>query len=502
MGKEGTMALGQGRDLSETGGTDCNKHSLLLWRHRVLAVGVLLTFTGGFLYGWFHSDSLRWSLLVEKPPQPHLGNISRDLDLVYHDTQTSTAHVLKKTIKFAASDLDRDSFINQKLFPPVGVVRDKRCECKKYPIEPEHTENLVYEWHRYIDNDIHKTRHCEFIQEVGFIEFFRHNYPRMFLVIGTDDGDDAVSTNHTPNFIPKLNSQEDKIDFRQLRSLNKNLRLLLPLCPVLERTNTRNQFRIAADKATARLLQAGVRPHNIFHVAAHPSVSETTWQAPIRNIRRLQIDATIVGSMSDVLIPVGSSPHLCNYSRDDSRYKTNLIYGCGSEHSKRYQGWRSKLFETFAKLNKTDVDASTKRSKEDYANGFFRSMFCFVVPGDTIATSQATRAMVAGCVPVFLVADFRELPFSNVLDYSQFSIRMHGNDLLLNDQQHSGLRFNAASNLYDRLQSMVTSGEYDRMLGNVRIARDFFNYHRFGSRSPYGLAMVSIYQNEIDESQQ
>lgn len=79
---------------------------------------------------------------------------------------------------------------------------------------------------------------------------------------------------------------------------------------------------------------------------------------------------------------------------------------------------------------------------------------------------------------------------------------MHGNDLLLNDQQHSGLRFNAASNLYDRLQSMVTSGEYDRMLGNVRIARDFFNYHRFGSRSPYGLAMVSIYQNEIDESQQ
>jgi len=114
--------------------------------------------------------------------------------------------------------------------------------------------------------------------------------------------------------------------------------------------------------------------------------------------------------------------------------------------------------------------------------------------------------MVAGCVPVFLVADFRELPFSNVLDYSQFAIRIHGDDLLLNNHQQSGndaydndLRAKAVSSLYDRLQSMVTSGEYEQLRINVRIARDFFNYHRFGSRSPYGLAMVSMYQNEIDE---
>ena len=51
-------------------------------------------------------------------------------------TQTSTAVVLKEMIKFAALDLDLDSFDNNELFPPVGVVRDKRFECKKYPLEP------------------------------------------------------------------------------------------------------------------------------------------------------------------------------------------------------------------------------------------------------------------------------------------------------------------------------------------------------------------------------
>ena len=56
-----------------------------------------------------------------------------------------------------------------------------------------------------------------------------------------------------------------------------------------------------------------------------------------------------------------------------------------------------------------------------------------------------------------------------------------------------------ASNLYNMLDEMVVNGTYDKLRRNVEIARDFFNYHKFGSRSPYGAAFVSMYQDEINE---
>jgi hypothetical protein len=153
-----------------------------------------------------------------------------------------------------------------------------------------------------------------------------------------------------------------------------------------------------------------------------------------------------------------------------------------------------QLFETYnngAPQNySSDVDVSVHRTKEDYESGFGRSKFCFVIPGDTTATSQATRAMFAGCVPIFVAADFRELPFSNILEYDKFSIRLHGIDIL---------KPGAAFTLYHTLQTMVQNGTYEELHANVKIARDFFNYHRFGSRSPYGAALVSMYQDEALE---
>jgi hypothetical protein len=135
---------------------------------------------------------------------------------------------------------------------------------------------------------------------------------------------------------------------------------------------------------------------------------------------------------------------------------------------------------------------SESRTKKDYRLGFVRAKFCFVIPGDTTATSQATRAMCGGCVPIFIASDFRELPFANILNYDAFSIRVHGIDLL---------RSGAAEALYGNLKTMVENGTYAELRSNVMIARDFFNYHRFGSRSPYGAALVSMYQDEINEKQ-
>mmetsp|Transcript_9273 Transcript_9273/g.10814 ORF Transcript_9273/g.10814 Transcript_9273/m.10814 type:complete len:318 (-) Transcript_9273:867-1820(-) len=251
------------------------------------------------------------------------------LEVSNRTTQTSTAVVLKEMIKFAASDLDLDSFDNNKLFPPVGVVRDKRFECKKYPLEPEQKDVSESEWHKYLANEINKRggRPCEFIQEMGFIKFFRHNYPRMFFVVGTDyedDGDGTANANHPPSFVPDLNLESkgqervQTIHFRQLRSLSAkqdNLRVFLPLCTFLQSSSKilpAKKGLIAAGAATVPLLQAEVRPNNIFYIAAHPGVTEVHWEQPIRNVRKFQIDPTIVGSTSDVFVPVGTTPNNCD----------------------------------------------------------------------------------------------------------------------------------------------------------------------------------------------
>ena len=83
------------------------------------------------------------------------------------------------------------------------------------------------------------------------------------------------------------------------------------------------------------------------------------------------------------------------------------------------------------------------------------------------------------------------------LDYSSFSIRIYCNYLFTNNPS---LNHERASNLYNELEEMVVNGTYDKLRKNVEIARDFFNYHRFGCRSPYGAALVSMYQDEINEN--
>ena len=57
---------------------------------------------------------------------------------------------------------------------------------------------------------------------------------------------------------------------------------------------------------------------------------------------------------------------------------------------------------------------SPVRPREECELGFYKSKFCLIVPGDTTRTSQVSRAMCAGCVPIFVALDFRDLPFSNI----------------------------------------------------------------------------------------
>ena len=110
--------------------------------------------------------------------------------------------------------------------------------------------------------------------------------------------------------------------------------------------------------------------------------------------------------------------------------------------------------------------------------------YCLIVPGDTASTAMTTRALLGGCVPVFVSDDWRELPFASILNYSAFSVRVHERELVATD---------GAAALVHELRATVSDSRYEQLAAGLADARDYFDYARdhHGPRSPFGAALAS-----------
>lgn len=63
-----------------------------------------------------------------------------------------------------------------------------------------------------------------------------------------------------------------------------------------------------------------------------------------------------------------------------------------------------------------------------YEEGFRRSRFCLHVKGYEVNTARISDAIHYGCIPV-IISDYYDLPFTNVLDWSKFSIIISQGDI-------------------------------------------------------------------------
>ena len=51
-----------------------------------------------------------------------------------------------------------------------------------------------------------------------------------------------------------------------------------------------------------------------------------------------------------------------------------------------------------------------------------RTVFCFLLPGDTASSRRLSDIMMAGCIPVFLGAPWHAMPFADELRYKDFAL--------------------------------------------------------------------------------
>lgn len=94
--------------------------------------------------------------------------------------------------------------------------------------------------------------------------------------------------------------------------------------------------------------------------------------------------------------------------------------------------------------------------------GMGSSKFCLNIAGDTPSSNRLFDAIASHCVPV-IISDEIELPFEDVLDYSEFCIFVRASDaikkgFLLNILR--GINRDKWTNMWERLKQIARHFEY------------------------------------------
>lgn len=192
---------------------------------------------------------------------------------------------------------------------------------------------------------------------------------------------------------------------------------------------------------------------NFLVTASHPlSGPSRIHPAALSYLHRatfLRTDFDVSGSSpKDIIVPYYTPQHHRNStlpalsSRSSSsheRYKY-FVYFTGGDNP--IGGFRSRMKEQVDKLT-NDAQVMTRIGQirsgvkynslvhfstetapfEQYMADMSDSVFCLCVRGDTTSSRRLFTAITLGCIPV-LVADWVQLPFERLIDYSRFTVRV------------------------------------------------------------------------------
>lgn len=108
-------------------------------------------------------------------------------------------------------------------------------------------------------------------------------------------------------------------------------------------------------------------------------------------------------------------------------------------------------------------------------DGMHSSKFCLNIAGDTPSSNRLFDAIASHCVPV-IISDEIELPYEDVLDYSEFCIFVRTSDAL------------KANFLINFIRS-ITKKEWTRMWERLKEIENLFEY-RYPSKDNDAVQMI------------
>ena len=109
------------------------------------------------------------------------------------------------------------------------------------------------------------------------------------------------------------------------------------------------------------------------------------------------------------------------------------------------------------------------------SQGMHNSKFCLNIAGDTPSSNRLFDAIASHCVPV-IISDDIELPFEDVIDYSEFSVFVRTSDAL-------------KENFLVNLIRGITKEEWTRMWNRLKEVEKFYEFH-FPSRFDDAVQMI------------
>ncbi|PWA82097.1 exostosin-like protein [Artemisia annua] len=122
--------------------------------------------------------------------------------------------------------------------------------------------------------------------------------------------------------------------------------------------------------------------------------------------------------MSEINVPFNNIPSV---SRGKSPYERSIL----AFFSGKIRGLiRIKLFQHWGNKEDNDIQVHPHLPKgQNYTEFVSQSKYCLCPSGFEVASSRLTDAIYGGCVPV-IIKDQYVLPYSDVLDWSQFSVQV------------------------------------------------------------------------------
>ncbi|XWS17101.1 hypothetical protein CRYUN_Cryun33cG0038900 [Craigia yunnanensis] len=122
-------------------------------------------------------------------------------------------------------------------------------------------------------------------------------------------------------------------------------------------------------------------------------------------------------SLPEIYLPFGKlgPPNLSQGPYD----RSVLAFFAGSAH-----GYIRKILHDYWKDKDSEVQVHARLPKDiNYTKMMGQSKFCLCPSGFEVASPREVEAIYAGCIPV-IISDNYTLPFSDVLDWSQFSVQI------------------------------------------------------------------------------